>query len=606
MPDDDEAMLAEALLLSPEIRQLKETLHRSDVVASEIVSLLEGFESRLSRLETVVAPIHQQTKALTTLSGNLEGTVSQLSVVLSYFQLAEMSRSLVTQASVRDKADAILAQLDRLDEAVVFLSSSRIQGGDRITAQLRDLHRQGLDRVKSELRVLLDEAAPSVADAIDRLEQARFGRGSSATLTSPTGAPSSPRSGSRQVYLVDTEALPLVCHLIGYLGESACEAIFVSARSQFIDRVVASLTSLAFPSDDTSYERGTGPFVTYLRRLVRLLRLEMELVEYVLPSNPSAVFARLLVPVIQSLSTASDSFSGRVKRGVVAHEYRDLLSLFDLLASAREPQQDLERLLTYCGRNESEISELTERLRKVASGAFRDLMGDARRPLKASSQPADSTVHETTSHLVGFLQRLVTYRGSVDLLLPPPHSGALAIYVLDLLDALWANLETLAQAYKKPIQAAVFLINNCHYMQRFIRDPPTLALVGKDAEATYAERIAAQLEDYQACWKGVIENILEVNAGRAGSSSSSKKVKEKLTHFNREVEEMRLVHLALSVPDRELRKQIRRLLAGVICPLYEQFYDRHAKSDFTKNPEKYLKYQPADLEALLNSLFESA
>jgi len=58
-----------------------------------------------------------------------------------------------------------------------------------------------------------------------------------------------------------------------------------------------------------------------------------------------------------------------------------------------------------------------------------------------------------------------------------------------------------------------------------------------------------------------------------------------------------------SIPDRELRTKIRRGVVDLLIPLYKTFLDRHKDSNFTKHPEKYIKYDPAQLERMLNEFF---
>jgi exocyst complex protein 7 len=70
-------------------------------------------------------------------------------------------------------------------------------------------------------------------------------------------------------------------------------------------------------------------------------------------------------------------------------------------------------------------------------------------------------------------------------------------------------------------------------------------------------------------------------------------------------EESIKVQKTLSVPDYELRMSIIKEVKDFVVPIYTNFYEKYRNVPFTKNPSKYLKYDPSEVEAALGSLFES-
>ena len=61
-----------------------------------------------------------------------------------------------------------------------------------------------------------------------------------------------------------------------------------------------------------------------------------------------------------------------------------------------------------------------------------------------------------------------------------------------------SNLEANAKAYKKPALAAIFLLNNYHYVLKYLKQPAVLNLVGTAAVNVYTEQVAAQTDAYQS------------------------------------------------------------------------------------------------------------
>jgi len=81
-------------------------------------------------------------------------------------------------------------------------------------------------------------------------------------------------------------------------------------------------------------------------------------------------------------------------------------------------------------------------------------------------------------------------------------------------------------------------------------------------------------------------------------------LKDKFKGFNTELEELHKVQQNWSIPDPHLRARIRGDNVEIVAPVYAEFYRVHAKMNFTKNPDKYLKYSPDSLDSKLRSFFD--
>ncbi|KAI5727473.1 hypothetical protein M8J77_002830 [Diaphorina citri] len=72
------------------------------------------------------------------------------------------------------------------------------------------------------------------------------------------------------------------------------------------------------------------------------------------------------------------------------------------------------------------------------------------------------------------------------------------------------------------------------------------------------------------------------------------------------MEEISRIQRGYSIPDVELRESIKRDNKEYILPKYKAFYDRYSTLPFSKNPEKYVKYTPEQIAALLDRFFDVA
>jgi len=184
-----------------------------------------------------------------------------------------------------------------------------------------------------------------------------------------------------------------------------------------------------------------------------------------------------------------------------------------------------------------------------------------------------------------------------------------SFFAAKVLDALSKMLESLAhKTYKSKPLEAIFLLNNYHYMLKFLKVPKIAAVVGADAVAQYTENVSIHSDNYHSSWKEVVQYLLEVNAGRSliqGITSDKQKTKDKFKGFNTEFEQLYEVQKTFSIPDPELRTHIRQTIINMIVPLYAKFLERYANTNFTSNPSKYIKFTSIELESMLSKFFDT-
>eukprot|EP00160_Parvularia_atlantis_P001079 Unigene10873_Nuclearia_a/m.33242 Unigene10873_Nuclearia_a/g.33242 ORF Unigene10873_Nuclearia_a/g.33242 Unigene10873_Nuclearia_a/m.33242 type:complete len:296 (-) Unigene10873_Nuclearia_a:115-1002(-) len=279
---------------------------------------------------------------------------------------------------------------------------------------------------------------------------------------------------------------------------------------------------------------------------------------------------------------------------------------------------------SYCGKMSSDVNEIMAALKAAATTALAEFVDDMQRPLRQSTLPPDGNVHELTSNTVDFLQRMEEYRATCDQLLAVlpgmlPGDGAAAqgrpttafgAFTVRVLEALGRTLETQARkVYKAKALEAIFLLNNNHYMLKHLRAPRIAAQVGTAALAQFGEHVSLHADDYHTSWKEVVQYLLEVNAGRSliqGLGMDKHKVKDRFKGFNTEFEALYEAQQAFSIPDADLRQQIRQTVIGMVVPLYTKFLERYANSGFTSNPAKYIKLTAEELEQRLSRFFDTA
>jgi exocyst complex protein 7 len=106
-------------------------------------------------------------------------------------------------------------------------------------------------------------------------------------------------------------------------------------------------------------------------------------------------------------------------------------------------------------------------------------------------------------------------------------------------------------------------------------------------------------------WKAVAAHLMDVTIVRPGNKSLSSKdreiIKEKFKLFNVEFEGLVAKHKSYNLTDPSLKQLLAKEVA-FLSPLYHRFYDRHCGGDFSKNVDKYIKWDKQQFDKILESL----
>nr|CAD1838655.1 unnamed protein product [Ananas comosus var. bracteatus] len=179
-------------------------------------------------------------------------------------------------------------------------------------------------------------------------------------------------------------------------------------------------------------------------------------------------------------------------------------------------------------------------------------------------------------------------------------------------------------------------MNNIHYMVRSVRRSEAKDLLGDDWIQRHRRIVQQNANQYRrVAWASVFSDVHKeltnfslisllshvdlhvlqslsgqglTSSGGSGppgsdggnsSGASRAAVKREFRSFNVQFEELHQRQCQWTVPDQELRESLRLAVAEILLPAYRSFIKR-----FGKNPQKYVKYSPEDLERMLGEFFE--
>lgn len=273
--------------------------------------------------------------------------------------------------------------------------------------------------------------------------------------------------------------------------------------------------------------------------------------------------------------------------------------------------------------------------------------------------PGDGTIHPLTAQVLSYVKRLLTYKSVASILYGRQHhpgrplspsadeeenqgiegDGAYSYYdtpaagdgaagggssnegrarplskaeaglsagLARLLMKLLDNLEVKARGYKNEALAALFVMNNVHYIQWSVESSPAaLHLLG----VAWLERHKDVVEDWGAAYHDATWMPL-VNMLRADPPADPVRLKQVLkdtyNSFNAAIESIYTSQSGWTIPDHMLRGAVKRVIKDDLLNTYQDFLRRHADVQFTNNPAKYIKYAAADVSSIIDDdLFET-
>jgi hypothetical protein len=90
---------------------------------------------------------------------------------------------------------------------------------------------------------------------------------------------------------------------------------------------------------------------------------------------------------------------------------------------------------------------------------------------------------------------------------------------------------------------------------------------------------------------------------RPGHSSDYKQIKNRFAGFNKALEKLFHTQKLYTIPNNNLRSEMREIAKSIVVPLYKGFLARYAEVPFTKNRSKYEQYTVETLVQMLDALF---
>ncbi|XP_015239013.1 PREDICTED: exocyst complex component 7 isoform X5 [Cyprinodon variegatus] len=383
-------------------------------------------------------------------------------------------------------------------------------------------------------------------------------------------------------------------------------------------------------------------YIHCISAFVKLAQSEYALLTEIIPEHhQKKTFDSLIQEALDNLMMEGDNIVSAARRAIMRHDYSAVLTIFPILRHLKMNKSEFDSTLQgTAASTKNKLPTLITSMETIGAKALEEFADSIKNdPDKEYNMPKDGTVHELTSNAILFLQQLLDFHETAGAMLasqvlgdtynipldPRETSSAssstsdfnkrlLSSYICKVLGNLQLNLLSKSKVYEDSALSAIFLHNNYNYILKSLEKSELIQLVNvtqRKAENSYRELMKQQIDAYQRSWQKVLDNLTDRNMpvfqpGAKLRDRERQAIKDKFKGFNDGLEELCKIQKGWAIPDKEQRDTIRQSQKKIVSDAYRTFLQRCTNISFTKNPEKYHKYRPEEVEEMIEKLFDTS
>ncbi|XP_069655127.1 exocyst complex component 7 isoform X11 [Haliaeetus albicilla] len=638
---------------------IKESLEKSDQLTKNMVSILSSFESRLMKLENSIIPVHKQTENLQRLQENVEKTLSCLDHVISYYHVAKDTEKIIKEGPT-GRLEEYLNCMDKIQKAVEYFQDNNPDSPE--LNRVKSLFERGKESLESEFRSLMTRHTKPVPpilildlisgdDEMETQEEMSLEHLPESVLhdiirISGWLVENGRNQDFMTVYFqirsvqLDRSVKGLKDH---FRKNSSSTGVPYSPAIQNKRKDTPTKKPIKRPGRDDVFDIEIDAYIHCVSAFVKLAQSEYQLLTEIVPEHhQKKTFDSLIQESLDNLIMEGDNIVSAARKAIIRHDYSAVLTIFPILKHLKQMKPEFDQVLqgTAAG-TKNKLPGLITSMETTGAKALEEFADNIKNdPDKEYNMPKDGTVHELTSNAILFLQQLLDFQETAGAMLASQVLGdtynipldpretsssassyssefsrrLLSTYICKVLGNLQLNLLSKSKVYEDPALSAIFLHNNYNYILKSLEKSELIQLVAvtqKTAERSYRELIEQQIQTYQRSWLKVTDYILERNLpvfqpGVKLKDKERQMIKERFKGFNDGLEELCKIQKAWAIPDMEQRDKIRRAQKTIVKETYGAFLNRYGNVPFTKNPEKYIKYQVDQVGEMIEKLFDTS
>ncbi|XP_057507747.1 exocyst complex component EXO70B1-like [Actinidia eriantha] len=426
----------------------------------------------------------------------------------------------------------------------------------------------------------------------------------------------------------------------GYETE-CCQVYSVSRRNAFNE----ALKSLEFDTisiDDVQrmqwepLEREISKWIKVVKQCAAVLFPgERRLCDAVFSENPSIsviLFSNLARAVVIQVLNFADAVVLTPRSAEKLFKYLDMHeTLREMIPAVKSScSEDSGHELT------AEISAAGDRIGEAAVYIFCDLENSIKGDTAKTPVPGGA-IHPLTRYVMNYLKYACEYKDTLEQIFQkhkavirsasssksdgsderesphnhrmvkrPSSSSPFATQLMTVTELLDENLNSKSRLYKDHSLQYIFLMNNGRYMLQKIKgSSEILQLVGDTWYRMRSTVVRQYHKNYQRETWGKLLQCLRHEGLQVNGKVYKPILKDRFKSFNLMFDDIHKTQSTWVVSDEQLQSELRVSVSAVVIPAYRSFFGRFKQYlESGKQAEKYIKYQPEDIETLIEGLFD--
>ncbi|XP_078435046.1 exocyst complex component EXO70A1-like isoform X1 [Wolffia australiana] len=595
-------------------RVLRESLRKSQANCDQMVAIYGSLDRRLSALDSTIRPAVVHTDAIGKVSRNIDLALKSADVFLRHFTRIREAEVIIQKGPHED----LQAYLTTIDQLRSLDTSKTFRDDPHVTSHIRILLSEAVLKLEEEFKRLLSAHSQP-------LDHHSF-------VEDPNSVEDKNMEADdgkvyRVTFLISKRTSPMLHDLALQMVQSGMHKECVQAyRENHAPALELTLRNLGFEYKEEierwpleSLEAIIGTWLYTMRIAVKSLFIGEKQVcrkiFYGIDSLAELCFATAIENSVQLLLSFGYTM---VKREWPPEK---LFILLDMYKAIHELQSEVEELLA---------EEACREMRDRASNMILQFARTARISIdefkKNINEDAnnfnilDAPVHPLTSYVINYFGLLGSeYCSTLHLLFDENDSGRqpnrhLVTVMMMILNTLVSNLERKSKKFNEPALSHLFLMNNINHVVNKLRRSSAEDLIDSDWVPRHRKIVQQNANQYlRVAWMPILQT-LKIQTGSEGGSAagsgsgsgiSRSAIRERFRAFNSQFEELIQRQSHWTVPDPELRENLRLLVAEAVLPAYGNFIKRNGFFvEGSRNQERFLKFRPEDVQQMIDNLFQ--
>lgn len=444
-----------------------------------------------------------------------------------------------------------------------------------------------------------------------------------------------------QVYMNDRKPFPFLDDTklkdLGYIVDyfhgqgRPIDQLYIDNRAKVVRESLAFLapfTEHITTNAKVPYEKGSNGINNYTAALMGFMSNELALLEdiYKDQDRVQVLFRKIFEPCYEKYIQIVSKIMAKIQKSIA----NDGLLCFELIDNSMKLKSMIKQ---QSGAEYPPLSQSLESCRVLARTLFRELLAFTdQRVMSLHSLPQDNGVSEATVDVMSKARKFAEFGDGLLAVMPGLKAGSwipqpkpqwlakwssvgpntvvdddkpmelLSAFFSDVIDALIVSLEIKAtQLIKKKQSIGYLLITNITLVEHISERSKLQDILDSNSMIRLDKLKKRALNMFLTGWKQAASYLLDVNIQGKLSSKDREAIKQKFSSFNTEFDDLVKSYKQYNITDPSLKKYFSKEISFIV-PLYHRFHDKHASGDFSKNTDKYIKYNKRDFDSIIDSL----